>query len=87
MPRHTTIPQTSVGKLVSLSVDNPAYYTQQVSTSPPPLIPITAATAANDADSEEKTMLWRNVATLFSKIDNVEGFLEKYINDTERCTD
>ncbi len=87
MPRRTTIPQTSVGKLVSLSVDNPAYYTQQVSTSPPPLIPITAATAANDADSEEKTMLWRNVATLFSKIDNVEGFLEKYRTDTERCTD
>ena len=92
MPNHT---QTSVGRLVSLSVDNPKNYTQEVpsstrSTPPPPLIPIAAAGAEymnNDDDDEEKTMLWRNVATLFSKFDNIESELEKQRHDTVRCTD
>lgn len=81
------IPQTSVGRLVSLSVDNPKYYTQgPPSSPPPPLIPITAAASTND-DSEERTMLWRNVANLFTKYDNIEGDLEKQRVDTARCTD
>lgn len=83
------IPQTSIGRLVSLSVDNPRYYTQGrlSSQSPsPPLIPIAAAAATND-DGEEKTMLWRNLATLFAKYDNIESDLEKQRVDTERCTD
>lgn len=92
MPNHHT--QTSVGRLVSLSVDNPKYYTQEVpssarSTPPPPLIPIDSAAAASmtNDDGEEKTMLWHNVATLFSKFDNIESEVEKQRHDTVRCTD
>jgi hypothetical protein len=91
------IPQTSFGRLVSLSVDNPKYYAQGLSSSwhsssppPPPLIPISAAESSVDAtndDSEEKTMLWRNIATLFAKYDNIESDLEKHRVDTVRCTD
>lgn len=90
------IPQTSFGRLVSLSVDNPKYYAQGMSSSPPPpLIPISAAAAsvsastvaATNDDSEEKTMLWRNIATLFAKYDNIESDLEKHRVDTVRCTD
>ena len=86
--------QTSVGRLVSLSVDNPKYYTHGLSSSsslsppPPPLVPISAATAAatND-DGEEKTMLWRNIATLFAKYDNIESDIKTQKVDTVRCTD
>ena len=92
MPNHNT--QTSVGRLVSLSVDNPKHYTQEVpssarSTPPPPLIPIdsAAATSMTNDDGEEKTMLWHNVATLFSKFDNIESEVEKQRHDTVRCTD
>ena len=84
------IPQTSFGRLVSLSVDNPKYYTQgPPSSPPPPLIPISSAStvAATNDDSEEKTMLWRNIATLFAKYDNIESDLEKHRVDTVRCTD
>ena len=88
------IPQTSVGRLVSLSVDNPKYYAHgSPSSPPPPLIPIAAAASASASvvatndDSEEKTMLWRNLATLFAKYDNIESDLEKHRVDTARCTD
>jgi predicted nucleic acid-binding Zn-ribbon protein len=84
------IPQTSIGRLVSLSVDNPKYYTQGRLSSqspPPPLVPITAAAATTNDDGEEKTMLWRNLATLFAKYDNIESTVEKQRVDTERCTD
>jgi uncharacterized phage infection (PIP) family protein YhgE len=89
------IPQTSIGRLVSLSVDNPKYYTQGRLSSqspPPPLVPITtvaaaSAAAATNDDGEEKTMLWRNLATLFAKYDNIESDVEKQRVDTERCTD
>lgn len=84
------IPQTSIGRLVSLSVDNPKYYTQGRLSSqspPPPLVPVSAAAAATNDDSEEKTMLWRNLATLFAKYDNIESDVEKQKVDTERCTD
>lgn len=68
---------TSFGKLVSISVDNPKYYTsQQCSSSPPPpLFPIasSAADADADADAEEKTMLWKNIATLFAKSEQTES--------------
>jgi len=65
------IPQISSGRLVSLTVDNPQYYTQShagASTTTteekmPALVP------AVSADAEEKTMLWRNVSTLFAKCD------------------
>lgn len=91
------IPQTSVGRLVSLSVDNPKYYTQGPSSSsswhpscppqyppPPPLIPITAASTASTTndDGEERTMLWRNLANLFAKYDNIESEIERQRNVT-----
>lgn len=77
------IPQTSVGRLVTLSADNPMYYTAPSSSSssspPPPLIPIAAAAMkTNNNVDDELTMLWRNVATLFAKYDN---------DDTKRCMD
>jgi hypothetical protein len=84
------IPQTSIGRLVSLSVDNPKYYTQGRLSSqspPPPLVPVSTAAATTNDDSEEKTMLWRNLATLFAKYDNIESSVEKQRVDTERCTD
>jgi ABC-type transporter Mla subunit MlaD len=84
------IPQTSIGRLVSLSVDNPKYYKQGRLSSqspPPPLVPVSTAAATTNDDSEEKTMLWRNLATLFAKYDNIESDVEKQKVDTERCTD
>jgi hypothetical protein len=80
------IPQSSVGRLVSLSVDNSQYYTHPSSLSgrnssppPPPLVPIASlavtGAATNETttnDNEEKTMLWRNIANLFAKYDNME---------------
>lgn len=92
-------PQTSVGRLVGLTVDNPMYYTSSAkalsSSPPPPLIPIAAAHtpapahAAVDSkpDGEELTMLWRNIANLFAKYDNIESNIEKQEDITRRCTD
>jgi hypothetical protein len=58
-----------------MSVDNPKYYTsQQCSSSPPPpLYPIPSSAADADADAEEKTMLWKNIATLFAKSEQTES--------------
>lgn len=83
------IPQTSVGRLIGLTVDNPKYYTASSSASPPPpLIPISAANNNKYADnSDELTMLWRNIATLFAKNDNIESDLETQGEATKRCTD
>lgn len=80
------VPQTSVGKLVSLSVDNPKYYTSQQqqqpqpSVSPPPLFP------NSDLHNEEQTMLWHNIATLFAKCDQNEEELQKHQESYERLT-
>lgn len=98
------VPQSSIGRLVSLSVDNPQYYTRSDTTlssqsTPPPLIPISEVTSAiNDEngnsvgknvsnDNEEKTMLWRNIANLFTKYDNLESALQQEKDATNRCTD
>ena len=84
------IPQTSVGRLIGLTVDNPKYYTASSSSAspPPPLIPISAANNNKYADnSDELTMLWRNIATLFAKHDNIEADLETQGEATKRCTD
>lgn len=58
-----------------MSVDNPKYYTSQQSSSspPPPLFPIASSAADADADAEEKTMLWKNIATLFAKSEQTES--------------
>jgi len=95
-----SIPHTSVGKLVSISVDNPKYYTPQshrASSPPPPLFPISvsaaaaaATTAAADCDNEEKTMLWSNVAALFAKCEQTETDLQtqrEYYDTLTRGTD
>ena len=84
-PRPT--PQTSIGRLVSITVDNPKYHTAPVSSSPssptiPHLIPIaSAATAHND----EQTMLWRNIATLFSRCEQNEIEIKKQREDYDPC--
>ena len=54
-------PVPHYGRLVPLSLEN-----TRNSSPPPPLVPI----AADNNDAEEKTMLWRNVADLFTKCDD-----------------
>ena len=55
-------PVPHYGRLVPLSLEN----THNSSPPPPPLVPI----AADNNDAEEKTMIWRNVADLFTKYDD-----------------
>jgi hypothetical protein len=91
---------SSVGRLVSISVDNPQYYISQASSiggtsvsssPPPPLIPIAARNemiaAATNYDSDEKTILWRNIANLFTKYDNVESIVQDHKQSTTRFAD
>jgi len=92
------VPQTSIGKLVSLTVDNPNYYTSSpvaesrmpMSAPLPHLLPIHHTSTNqenNNNDSEEKTMLWKNVATLFSKYDNLESLVQDHQESVNRSTD
>lgn len=91
------VPQTSVGRLVSLSVDNPQYYASSpvaessmpLSPPLPPLVPIVSASAdhVNNNDAEEKTMLWKNVATLFAKYDNLESMVQEHHESLKRRSD
>jgi len=84
--RSQLVPQTSVGRLVSLNVDTPEYMRhlqshhqhQQAPQSPeiPTLVPLSLAAAAND-DNGEKTMMWTNIADLFSKTDKHEAELQE----------
>jgi chromosome segregation ATPase len=90
MPSSTSqsIPRTSLGKLVSLSVDNPVYYTAQQQqqeeerretslSPPPPLYPISMKHHPNNNNNvDEQTMLWRNVASLFAKCEQTETDLQ-----------
>ena len=79
------VPQTSIGRLVSISVDNPKYYTANAAGSgspPPPLIPIAAASASHN---DEQTMLWRNVATLFSRCEQNETDIRAQHDDYTPC--
>ena len=90
MPSRRPIPQTSVGRLVTLSADNPMYYTAPSSASsspPPPLIPIAAAAMNTNNNNDELAMLWRNVATLFEKYDTVDNDVERQVNANKRCID
>jgi len=76
-------PQTSIGKLVSLSVDNAKYYTSQ----PPPLFPCSSSSVvAGRGNNEEQTILWSNIATLFAKCDQQEEELQKQKEAYERLT-
>ena len=87
------IPQTSVGRLVNLSADNPMYYTAPSlssaasSSPPPPLIPIAAVAMNTNNNNDELTMIWRNMATLFAKYDNVDTDIERQVNANKRCID
>jgi hypothetical protein len=87
------VPQTSVGRLVSLTVDNPQYYTYAssggaasaaASPPPPPLVPIPNE---SNNDGEEKTMLWRNIADLFAKYDNLESTVQEHHDSLKRRSD
>ncbi len=74
------VPQMStVGKLVSLSIDN----TNQHHYSPSGSVSLSASEspAADVAHNEEQTMLWRNIATLFSKCENNQSELQKQRED------
>ena len=82
------VPQTSMGRLVGLTVDNSKYHlapASSVSSSPPHLIPITAAeSASHNNNNDEQTMLWRNVATLFARCeqnDACNGELNRVTDD------
>jgi methyl-accepting chemotaxis protein len=55
-------PVPQYGRLVPLTLDNYAVATASSSPPPPPLVPID--------DSDEKMMLWRNIADLFTKYDD-----------------
>ena len=74
------VPQTSIGKLVSLSVDNAKYYTSQPPP-PPPLYPYSVVAGGNN---QEQTILWSNIATLFAKCDQQEEELQKQKESYER---
>jgi hypothetical protein len=83
--RTQLVPQTSVGRLMSLNVDAPEYtrhfqshHHQQAPQSPeiPALVPLSLAATAND-DNGEKTMMWTNIADLFSKTDKHEAELHQ----------
>ena len=78
------IPQTSTGRLVSLSVNNPKIYTpaqQEI----PALMPLSASYANND--SEEKTVLWTNVAALFVKCEQNDENLKSSVSTLTRGSD
>lgn len=100
MSSRRPVPQTSVGKLVSLTVDNTQYYTSstipvaaaRMSSPPPPLLPLASSNTStnqenNNADAEEKTMLWRNIATLFAQFDNLDGTVQEYHESLKRRSD
>jgi hypothetical protein len=83
-----------MGRLVGLTVDNPKYYAAPVSSSvssdssPPHLIPISAAESAASASSthnDEQTMLWRNIATLFTRCEQNEAEIQKQREDYDPC--
>ena len=82
------VPQTSTGRLVSLTVDNPKYYTTPSSYTEdkmPALIPTACVTDNHDA--EEKTMIWKNIATLFMKSEQTEENLQGNIANLTRGSD
>ncbi len=85
------VPQTSSGRLVSLSVDNPKNYISQShlhsQQEMPSLIPIAAPVSATQDDSAEKTMLWTNVAALFVKCEQNEENMKESVSTLTRGSD
>lgn len=88
-----------MGRLVGLTVDNPKYYAAPVSSSvssdssPPHLIPISAAESSaaaasashNNNNNDEQTMLWRNIATLFTRCEQNDAEIQKQREDYDPC--
>ena len=75
VPQASSATTSSVGgKLVPLSVDyNNDQHHHRQNEAMPTLVPLSIATEAEaDADGEEKTMLWSNIATLFTKCEQNE---------------
>ena len=79
VPQASSAATSSVGgKLVPLSVDynndqqqhHQHHHLQNEAI--PTLVPLSMAAAETDADGEEKTMLWTNIATLFTKCEQNE---------------
>ncbi len=87
------VPQISTGRLVSLTVDNPKYYTTSSRSNNeeqmPPLIPTAAATASgtDNHNAEEQTMIWKNIATLFMKMEQTEETFHGDIANLTRGSD
>ena len=85
------VPQTSSGRLVSLSVDNPKNYISQShlhsQQEMPSLIPIAAPVSVSQDDSAEKTMLWTNVAALFVKLEQNEENMKESVSTLTRGSD
>lgn len=83
------VPQTSNGRLVSLSVDNPKYYTSKshlhTQEEMPKLMPIASSYASDESD--EKTMLWTNVAALFVKCEQNEENIKSSVSNLTRGSD
>ena len=88
------VPQTSMGRLVGLTVDNPKYHavpassvsdSASASASPPHLIPISVAESASSTHNDEQTMLWRNVATLFTRCEQNDVDIQKQRDDYDPC--
>lgn len=69
---------TSIGKLISLSVDNPKQHQHQQSPSPPP--PLVPINNNNDTSLMKQivndALLWQNVATLFEKCEQNESDIQ-----------
>ena len=88
-----------MGRLVGLTVDNPKYHLAPVSSSvssdssPPHLIPISAAESSaaaasashNNNNNDEQTMLWRNIATLFTRCEQNDAEIQKQREDYDPC--
>lgn len=83
------VPQISTGRLVSLSVDNPKNYVLNTATQSHHYQNTQAEMnrSTNNDDSEEKTMLWKNVATLFMKCEQNEDNLKDNVSTLTRGSD
>ena len=73
---------------MSMTVDNPKYYTPSSpspsspspSSPPPPLVPIATASAditSSSAHNDEQLMIWRNIASLFTRCDHNDDEIQK----------
>jgi chromosome segregation ATPase len=81
------VPQISSGRLVPLSVDNPNNYIFHTQPHLYQNTPAEMNNNTNNNDHEEKTMLWKNVATLFTKCEQNEDNLKNHVSTFTRGSD